>query len=253
MYRVLIVEDELALRLICKKMKAWSECDFTIAGEASNGVEALKLLEKESYDLIFSDIRMPFIDGMELLRKLKGKGDTTPFVFVSSYSDFEYARDGLVLGAFDYLLKPIDDQKLRDLLMRVKEHIETTITAKIDPVMLKLLNELGVSAEQDDFIMQVALYCSKHYDGVLSEDDFADINGVRKDYFGKLFKQHFKKTFTEFRTLVKVAYAIELLRTGNYKAYEVGEKLGFSSYQYFNKTFKNVTGTSPTDYKLGKV
>ncbi|MDE7226259.1 MAG: response regulator, partial [Ruminococcus sp.] len=124
MYNILIVEDDAALRFIYSKMKTWSDCGFTIAAEASNGKVALEMLEKKKFDLIFTDIRMPFIDGIEMLRKLNESGNTIPVVFASSYDEFEYARQGLILGAFDYLLKPVDKRKLEDVLLRVKKKID---------------------------------------------------------------------------------------------------------------------------------
>lgn len=251
MFSVLLVEDDLATRFVYKGMKTWTDCGFNITKEASDGGQALRILEKESFDLIFTDIRMPFVDGIELLRKLKENNNTIPVVFASSYNEFEYARQGLILGAFDYLLKPVDESKLRDVLTRVGDIITEQHQAKIDTVMSALLDRLGLSPDGDEFVKQIAVYSCEHYKDDMLSEDFADIHGFRKDYFGKIFKQHFKIPFNEFRTRVKIAYAVEMLRTGNYKAYEVSDMLGFSSYQYFNKNFKAVTGASPGDFKFG--
>ena len=70
----------------------------------------LELLEKEKFDLIFTDIRMPFVDGIEMLRTLSERGSLIPVIFASSYDEFEYAKEGLGLGAFVYLLKPVDQK-----------------------------------------------------------------------------------------------------------------------------------------------
>lgn len=110
MYNVLLVEDDSTLRFIYSKMKTWTECGFMIAKQASNGKDALEILRKENFDLIFTDIRMPFVDGIEMLRKLSENDNTIPVIFASSYDEFEYARQGLILGAFDYLLKPVDEK-----------------------------------------------------------------------------------------------------------------------------------------------
>lgn len=120
MYKILIVEDDSALRFIYSKMKVWTEHGFQIADEASNGKAALELLSKNKYDLVISDIRMPFVDGIELLREIKERGIDVCVIFVSSYDEFEYARQGLVLGAFDYILKPAGDKQLAPALERVK-------------------------------------------------------------------------------------------------------------------------------------
>lgn len=252
MYRVLLVEDDSTLRFIYKKMKAWSECGFIIDAEAANGKHALEILEKDTFDLIFTDIRMPFVDGIEMLKRLSENGNTTPVIFASSYDEFEYARQGLILGAFDYLLKPVDQKKLTDVLMRVKKQIdEQQSKNKIDPLVAAVLKQLNVSPEDDAFIEHISVYCSLNYRDELSADDFAEAHGYSKDYFGKLFKQHFNVTFREFCSRVKIAYAIELLKTGNYKAYEISDILGYSSVDYFTKVFKEITGSTPSKYKFG--
>lgn len=251
MYRVLLVEDDTTLRFIYRKMKAWSECGFSIEAEAGHGKQALELLEKESFDLIFTDIRMPFVDGIEMLRRLSEKGNTIPVIFASSYDEFEYARQGLILGAFDYLLKPVDQKKLTQVLLRVKDHIdEMQSKVNIDSVVGDVLEYLQVSVEDDDFVKQIAIYCSENYRNELYADEIAEAYGYSKDYFGKLFKQHFKATFKEFTSRIKVNYAIELLHTGNYKAYEISEILGYSSVDYFTKVFKDITGSTPSKYKI---
>lgn len=250
MYKVLLVEDDTALRFIYSKMKTWSECGFEISAEATNGKQALEILESQSFDLIFTDIRMPFVDGIEMLRKLSEKGNTIPVVFASSYDEFEYARQGLILGAFDYLLKPVEQKKLAEVLSRAKERIdEINNKGKIAPVVAEIVEKLGILFDANKFVTQVILYFSEHYRELFTVDDIADAHGYSKDYFSKLFKQNFGITFHEFHSRVKIGYAVELLRTGNYKAYEISDILGYASVDYFTKVFKEITGTTPSKYK----
>lgn len=250
MYRVLLVEDDTALRFIYKKMKTWSECGFDIAAEAGNGKEALDILEKEDFDLIFTDIRMPFVDGIELLRTLSQSGNTIPVIFASSYDEFEYARQGLVLGAFDYLLKPVNAKKLEKVLYRAKDRIEEIYQGhQVEPAIAVVLDTLHIANDKNLFVSQVVSYCSRHSDGIIFSDEVAEEFGYSKDYFGKLFKQHFDVTFHEFNLKIKIEHAKELLRTGNYKTYEISDILCFSSVDYFTKIFKKSTGMTPSEYK----
>lgn len=249
MYRVLLVEDDAAMRFVYSKMKTWVECGFEIAAEAKNGKDALEILQKQSFDLIFTDIRMPFIDGIELLRKLEPLGITTTVIFASSYNEFEYARQGLILGAFDYILKPVDEKKMRNVLERVKIHLDTIDKEKLEESIIHLFQELEIDPNSGKFVHQVAVYLSKQYGEIITMEDISEELGFSKDYFGKVFKQQFGMTFHDFYARVKISYAIDLMRTGNYKAYQISEILGYSSTDYFTKVFKEITGKTPSKYK----
>lgn len=250
MYSVLLVEDDSTLRFIYSKMKTWTECGFKIAKQVNNGRDALEILKKQTFDLIFTDIRMPFVDGIEMLRKLSEQDNKTPVVFASSYDEFEYARQGLILGAFDYLLKPVDEKKLAEVLQHLKDYLtKTADDIKIEKSVSDVFSQLGISVDESHFIYQTAVYFSEHYGEVFTADDIAEAHGYSKDYFGKIFKKNFGLTFHEVYSRIKIAYAINLLRTGNYKAYEISDILGYSSVDYFTKVFKEITGETPSRFK----
>lgn len=125
MYKVLIVDDIAILRYELKRMKVWGDhSGFIIEGEAENGEDALKKLRETSFDLVITDIRMPVMDGIELLRAISEEKLSPCVVLLSDYTEFSYARKGLLYGAFDYLGKPVDSQVIGDLLKRVKKFLD---------------------------------------------------------------------------------------------------------------------------------
>lgn len=125
MLKAMIVDDMEIARRELKRLKLWGEkSGFVISVEASNGGEALEKLEKEPVDLIITDIKMPKLDGIELLAEVMERKLCPCVVLLSDYSDFRYARKGLVLGAFDYMLKPVDESELSSVLQRVKSFIK---------------------------------------------------------------------------------------------------------------------------------
>lgn len=251
MYRVLLVEDDSAMRFIYSKMKVWTACGFQIAAEASNGKNALQLLQEQAFDLIFTDIRMPFVDGIELLRQVKQQGMDISVVFASSYDEFEYARQGLILGAFDYILKPIAEKQLENVLNRVKYHLQETIKQEIlEPAVLDALKDIGVAPDAGKFVHRAAVYFSEHYGTLFTMEDMAESFGLNKDYFGKQFKQKMGVTFSYFSSVLKISYAKELLRTGNYKTYEISDMLGYASTDYFTKIFKEIAGETPSQFRI---
>lgn len=250
MYRVLLIEDDAAMRFLYKKMKIWTEKGFQIVNEAANGRDGLALLEKNRYDLVITDIRMPFVDGIELLRSMKEKGNDTIVVFSSSYNEFEYARQGMILGAFDYILKPVQEMQLGRVLERVQEKLaEQQSFDYLDSVVKEALSMLDHPPASERFASQCGSFLSANYRNGVTMEEMADALGYNKDYFGKLFQQNFGVHFHRFHNMVKVCYAKELIRTGNYKAYEISDMLGFASVDYFTRIFKDIAGITPSAYK----
>lgn len=121
MYKILFIDDDETIEFIVSRMKIWENSNFKITRYAKNGMEALSILEKESFDLIITDIRMPIIDGLELLEDIRKRGDKTLLVLASTYSEFEYAKRGLQNGAIDYIIKPITEENLKELFIRVEK------------------------------------------------------------------------------------------------------------------------------------
>lgn len=105
MYRVLIVDDEPVIRHGISAYIDWEKEQMSVDYDCENGEEALNALENGSFDILITDIKMPVMDGIELMRQALELHPSLKVVLVSSYSDFEYVREGLKLGAVDYLLK----------------------------------------------------------------------------------------------------------------------------------------------------
>lgn len=247
MYKILIVEDDSALRFIYSKKKVWSDCGFCIEDQASNGKDALALIEKKKYDLILTDIQMSFIDGIELLREMRSKNIQSEVVLVSSYDEFEYARQGLVLGATDYILKPAEDNKLKEMLLRVKEKLDSK--QEIAKEVKAAAKSLEIAVPEEGMPHNICRYFSDNSDRIITLEEMSESFGFSKDYFGKLFKSHMGVSFNSFYSAVKIEKAKSLLKTGNYKNYEISDMLGYSTVDYFSKIFKEMTGVTPTQYK----
>jgi two-component system response regulator YesN len=124
MYHVMLVDDsEVSLKEL-KRLSLWRKApDFMVGVEASNGAEALRKLAENPVDLVITDIRMPKVNGLELLEKIIKQGLAKVVVLLSEYQEFNYARQGLILGAFDYLAKPVREADLEKLLQRVARYL----------------------------------------------------------------------------------------------------------------------------------
>lgn len=122
MINVLLVDDEQFIRQGMKCLVDWEEYGYQIVGEAKNGMEAIEYIENHAVDLVFVDIKMPGMTGMELISYVRENiRSQIYFVILSGYADFEYAQTAIKLDVSEYLLKPIQEEQLRDLLVKFNQ------------------------------------------------------------------------------------------------------------------------------------
>ncbi|MFD0681733.1 MULTISPECIES: response regulator transcription factor [unclassified Paenibacillus] len=124
MYNVLIVDDEVMIKRSLTKLINDSSHGFHVLGEAEDGSEALALWERLKPDLIITDISMPVMDGLELIKEIRSREQVTEIVILSGYDDFGYAQQAMRQGIMDYLLKPIRQEQLEDLLGKAAARLE---------------------------------------------------------------------------------------------------------------------------------
>ncbi|WP_438448438.1 response regulator transcription factor [Gorillibacterium sp. sgz5001074] len=124
MYKVLLVDDEVFVRKGLQKLIRWEQFKCTLVGEAKNGGEALEMIHRLEPDLVITDIMMPVLDGLELIRSVKEESRVDPeFIIISGYNDFKYAQQAIRYGVKDYILKPIDVKELGATLERLAQTI----------------------------------------------------------------------------------------------------------------------------------
>ncbi|WP_308635834.1 response regulator [Paenibacillus silvisoli] len=123
MFKLMVVDDERWIREGLKQTIDWTSHGIQFMGDAEDGNEALKLIESDVPDIIVSDIRMPSMDGMELIEEIEKRGLDIKVIFISGFSDFVYAQKAVKLGAFDYILKPIEETVLLDVIERCSGEI----------------------------------------------------------------------------------------------------------------------------------
>ncbi|EOS65348.1 helix-turn-helix domain-containing protein [Oscillibacter sp. 1-3] len=129
-YRVLLVDDEEDIRVGIGRKMDWTALGFALVGEAENGLEALDLAEALEPDVVLTDIKMPFMDGLELCRILTERLPAAKFVVFSGFDEFEYAKRAIRMNVFEYILKPISAAELGGVLRRLKDRLDTERTER---------------------------------------------------------------------------------------------------------------------------
>ena len=124
MFKVFLVEDEIVVRESIRENVPWAETRFALAGEASDGEMALPLIEEIQPDILVTDIKMPFMDGLELGRLVRKSMPWVKIVIISGYDEFSLAKEAISLAVADYLLKPLSSEDLLAALERVARQIE---------------------------------------------------------------------------------------------------------------------------------
>ena len=137
MYKVLIVDDEKPIVDGLKVFIDWEELGFKVVGSALNGNDGVKLAKELNPDVIITDIRMPLLDGIEMIERIKVFNQSCRFMILSGYSDFEYAREALRKGAFCYILKPVNESELVSNLNIIKEELDREENKKKEEQKLK--------------------------------------------------------------------------------------------------------------------
>ena len=123
-YRVLLADDEEEIRVGISRKIDWPGLGFVLVGEAGNGEEALELAEQLRPDVVLTDIKMPFMDGLELCRRLRQSLPGAKLVVFSGFDDFEYARQAVGMGVSEYILKPIIAAELTQVLSKLGEQLD---------------------------------------------------------------------------------------------------------------------------------
>ena len=123
-YRVLLADDEEEIRTGISRKIDWASLGFVLVGEAGNGEEALELAEQLRPDVVLTDIKMPFLDGLELCRRLRVFLPGARLVVFSGFDDFEYARRAVSMGVSEYILKPINAPELIQVLDKLREQLD---------------------------------------------------------------------------------------------------------------------------------
>lgn len=171
MYRVMIVDDEQLIRITLKNMLDWKALDCSILALAKDGQEAWQIFEEATPEIVITDLKMPKLDGIELIRRIKERSPDTQVIALSNHSDFELVKEAMKAGAFDYLLKiTLEEDELKEVIEQVKEKCVVHKSSNIkryEPVLERLQhflilkkNDHEINMEETKKLLESALFDS---------------------------------------------------------------------------------------------
>ncbi|MEH7235733.1 response regulator transcription factor [Bacillus sp. JJ1562] len=244
MKTILLVDDERWVR----KALIWTikqlNLPLQVVHECGNGLEALDWVKENEVDLIITDIRMPVMDGIQLVKELGSLDKTVDVVVISVHDEFQFVQQALRSGVFDYLLKPIDEEELRACLVKWLEK-STTIVNKENDVSEEILPATSIE--------KVLEYISKTPLNQLNLKDAASHIHMNPSYLSQLFKQQLNKKFVDYVTEIKIQEGKKLLANTTLRMSEIADRLGYADVAYFSNNFKRMTGLSPSDYRKSTI
>lgn len=245
MYKVVVVEDEKLVRSGIVHGTSWSQINCMVAGEAADGEEGIEAVKKYHPDVIITDVCMPKMNGIEMIQQLREEGVDAVVIFLTAYDEFRYAQQAIRLGAADYLLKPFEDGALEEavagILAKHKKYAAEVSETK----------ELSLAkGDKSKYIMEAIAYIDENYaNPKISVKTAAASMGISEGHLSHLFRKETDFTFVSYLTQCRVRMAKKLLKSHQYKVYEVAEQVGYRDITYFSVIFKKAVGVSPSEYQ----
>lgn len=246
MFKVLVVEDELIIRKGLIASVDWEELNCEVAGEAADGKEGLQKILQLKPNIVLSDIKMPCMSGIEMVEKAK-REHVFHTVFITSFADFEYAKKGIELQVSNYLLKPIDEDELKETIKNICERI---CAEKADKKREEF-QETGI--HQNYYVEKTMEFIRERYKEKVGIGDVCEILKVSKSYLSRILKKNLDLSFVDLLNQYRIKQAGVILETEEMKIYELADLLGFSDYKHFCAVFKKYNGISPGDYRRRKM
>jgi len=259
--KAVVFDDEYIVIEALRTLIDWEGLEVELVGTAGDGITALEVFRLERPDIVLTDIRMPGMDGLQLIQEIMREAEDTCCIVFSGFNEFEYVKQAIQLGVIDYLEKPITDasveRSLRKAVGRILSQRETMeIRRKWEESQRELLEKALLDGQALDeghmpkssAVERARTYIVQHVNRDLSLQEVADHVGMNAAYLSVLFKEETGETYIKFLTRYRMELAKMLLRKG-LKVNEVSERVGYHTYRHFSEVFKKCTGTTPGQFR----
>lgn len=256
--KVIVIDDEpVHVRGITKFVR-WNELGYDRVVGAYSAKEALNLLQRETFDLVVTDINMPEINGLEFIRRIYLLGKQPHIIIVSGYNEFTYAQEAIRLGVCAYILKPVKPEEIEENVLLLEEKKRKEVEEKEKNAELDILNEIRkddstVIGEESrrlhPSVQKILLYIGKNYEKEITVQELADQFQMNDSYLSVLFKRETGINLSNYLQRYRIYKAMELLRNSDLRINEIAYRVGYQNPCYFTEQFKKIFHITPSEIR----
>ncbi len=238
---ILLVDDEIPAIQGIIGIVNWKRLSIENVLTAYSMEEAIQVFESNSVDLLLTDIEMDNGTGLDLIEYVNQNHKGCINMILSSYPDFSYAQKAIELGAFSYLIKPIDDHDLENAIFKATKEVYRNSNKDLEAV--------NIESTEDSLVIKVKQYIFQNIKHEMSRDEIADNISLNPEYLSKYFKKRVGLSLSDYINKERISMAKSLLIHTNLPMSVIAENCGYNTLSYFSYVFKQLTGLSPSQYR----
>jgi len=243
MYRVMIIDDEISARKLLSAAIDTELLGMEVTGEAGSGIEAINIIDEVRPDIVFADISMPFMNGIEFTEVASERYPGLVIIIMTALDDFKMAQKCVSLPVFEYMLKPIVKDEIEAVLLKVKKKLDAERQSE------KMSSGEAEHGIDDSIIEKITDHIKNNYqDSTLNLASTAQLFGFSASYLSRKFKKETGKNFVEYLTDCRMEHAMEYAKQG-VKMFVTAKEVGIPDPNYFGKCFKKATGMSYSEWQ----
>lgn len=241
MYKVMIIDDEKSLRNLLKLTIDWEHLGLEVCGEASSGIEAINIIDELKPDIVFVDIKMPFMDGIEFSQIAIRQYPDLKIIVLTAMNEFEYARKCVGIGVCEYLTKPIVRTEVTDVLRKIVTELSERGTVETKE------HAADKSPVSYSGMINICDFIKENYrNSEINLTYVANKFGFNSSYLSRRFKEETGMSFIDYVTMCRMEKALDYLKMKT-AMYITAKEVGIPDPNYFSKCFKKYTGKSYTE------
>ena len=233
-----MIDDEQTSFEIVKATIDWASMGISLE-YAESAHQAMDMIKADIPDIILTDIMMPGMDGFELIEWIKANSYNCEIIILTAYGTFEYARKALDFGVTGYLLKPLNEAELKELINKAIYNINQNSrqAGHVNAVNYSLPVRLACE------------YIDKNYQEDINLNKISNYVSLSKNYFCNIFKKETGITIWDYLIRIRMEEAKRMLLETEQKTYEISERVGYDDPSYFGRLFKKYTGFTPMEFR----